>query len=244
MIQYGAADILMRVLREEIRRQKLRIVDLAKLLKVSEPTVKRYLAGKGVTLEVWTKLYEVLGLNIRQVAERAGSIMVYQQTYTEKQELAFCRTTGLYAFYDHLFNQYSVQEIMAKHKLTQKSAIFYLKSLDDIGLIKWKSGLEFSMLISGEPNWRRNGPLAKKHKERRLSAFFHGKKNSEHTRLARYLLTPEDLEVVREHATAVLTTAWRAEQRSKHLRGGKVKVWMLSLVDQFDDELENYIPNK
>src|SRR5262249_31447885 len=115
MTPYGPADILMRVLREEIRKQGLRIKDLAKLLKVSEPTMKRYLAGKGVTLEIWAKMYSVLNMDIRQVAERASSIMVYQQTYTEKQELTFCKIEGLYAFHNYLFYGYSPKEIMAKY---------------------------------------------------------------------------------------------------------------------------------
>src|SRR6185312_13327169 len=170
----------MRVIREEVRRQGLRIKDLAKLLKVSEPTIKRYLAGRGVTLEVWTKMYEVLGLDIRQMADRAGSIMVYQKTYTEKQELGFCKIPGLYAFHSQMLMGFSVKEIVAKYKLTEKSTIFYLKHLDDIGIIQWKSGFEYKMTLSGEPNWRKNGPLSRKFKDSIFSDFIYANKNSEH----------------------------------------------------------------
>lgn len=243
MIQYGSADILMRVIREEVRRQKLRVKDLAKLLKVSEPTVKRYLAGKGVTLEVWTQIYEALGLNIRQVADRAGSIMVYQETFTEKQELTFCKIPGLYAFHHHLFHGYSAKEIMTKHKLTEKSVIFYLKNLDNIGLIRWMSGLDFHMSITGEPNWRKNGPLSKKYRDKFFNDFVWAKKNSEHIRIASYLLTPEDLELVREHASSVLTTAWRAERRTQNLKLGRTPVSICILADVDVRDFENHIPN-
>jgi len=233
----------MRVIREEVRRKELRIKDLAKLLKVSEPTVKRYLAGKGVTLEVWTKLYEVLELNIRQVADRAGSIMVYQKTYTEKQELAFCKIPGLYAFCFHIDQGFSAQEIMTKHKLTEKSAIFYLKNLDNVGLIKWKGQLEFNRTHSGEPNWRRGGPLQKKFKEKNFNDFVVANRNSENVRMGGYVLTAEDLLVVRQQADAVLTTAWRADQRNKSIKHGKKTVSIFYLVAEYAPEHETVIPN-
>lgn len=243
MIQYGSADILMRVIREEVRKQKLRIKDLAKLLKVSEPTAKRYLAGKGVTLEVWTKIYEVLGLNIRQVADRAGSIMVYQETFTTKQELTFCKIPGLYAFHYHLFNGYAAKEIMSKFKLTEKSTIFYLRTLDDISLIQWKTGFDFNISYSGEPNWQKNGPLAKKYREKQVNEFLFSKKSSKNIKLGNYLLTAEDLHIIREYATSALTMAWRAEQRTKNMKQGKISAWICVIADEHDGELENHIPN-
>lgn len=243
MTQYGSADILMRVIREEVRRQGLRIKDLARLLKVSEPTIKRYLAGKGVTLEVWTKMYEALGLDIRQMAERAGSIMVYQETFTEKQELAFCKIPGLYAFHSQMLMGFTVKEIIAKHKLTQKSAIFYLKNLDDIGILQWKSGLDYKMTLAGEPNWRKNGPLSQKFKESIFSEFIYANKNSEHLRIASYYLTPEDLAIIRQQATAVLTNAWRSELRTKSLKQGKIPVSICILAERFEKDFEHQIPN-
>lgn len=243
MIQYSSADILMRVIREEVRRKELRIKDLAKLLKVSEPTVKRYLAGKGVTLEVWTKLYEVLELNIRQVADRAGSIMVYQKTFTEKQELAFCKVPGLYAFNYRIDQGFSAQEIMSKHKLTEKSVMFYLKSLDNIGLIKWKGQFEFNKSYSGEPNWRRGGPLQKKYKDKNFNDFVVANKDTQNIRMGGYSLTAEDLLAIRQQADAVLTTAWRADQRNRSIKHGKISVSIFYLVAEYDPEHQSYIPN-
>lgn len=243
MIQYGSADILMRVIREEVRRKQLRIQDLAKLMKVSEPTMKRYLAGKGVTLEVWTKLYEILDLNIRQVAERAGDIMVYQKTFTEKQELTFCKVPGLYAFFIQLTMNFTAKEIMAKFKLTEKSVFFYLKTLDDIGLIKWKGGLEFKANFSGEPNWRKGGPLSKKNKDTKFNEFVIGNRNSEHWRMGGYHLTLEDLDLVRQQASSVLTVAWRAEQRTNHLKRGRRPVSICILAEEYAPDFEHVIPN-
>lgn len=243
MIQYGSADILMRVIREEVRRKELRIKDLAKLMRVSEPTMKRYLAGKGVTLEVWTKLYEILDLDIRQVAERAGDIMVYQKTFTEKQELAFCKVPGLYAFFMHISMTYTVKEIMVKYKLNEKSAFFYLKTLDDIGFIKWKGGLEYKANFTGEPNWRKGGPLSKKYKNTKFNDFVIANMNSENLRMGSYYLTLEDLDFIRKHAMTVLTTAWRAEQRTRHLKKGKRPISICILAEEYAPDFETVIPN-
>ena len=138
---------------------------------------------------------------------------------------------------------YTVKEIMTKFKLNEKSAFFYLKTLDNIGFIKWKGDLEFKANFTGEPNWRKGGPLSKKYKEAKFNDFVLANRNSENLRMGSYYLTLEDLDLVRKHAMTVLTNAWRAEQRTRHLKKGKHPVSICIMAEEYASDLEAVIPN-
>ena len=58
-----------------------------------------------------------------------------------------------------------------------------------------------------------------------------------------YVVTAEDLQILRQQADAVLTTAWRADQRNKALKSGKLPVAIYYLVEEYSPEHERVIPN-
>lgn len=88
-------------IRLELKVRGITIKQFAKILKVSEPTVKRWLNAKGLLLDDWSKMLTALDLDAADIMTASTFGTKKQFEYTAKQEDALVAIPGLLAFFQH-----------------------------------------------------------------------------------------------------------------------------------------------
>lgn len=231
-------------IRTELRVRRITIKQFSKMLNVSEPTTKRWLNAKGLLLDDWTKMLDVLGLNPIDVMAKSNLASNLQFEYTIKQEDAFVEIPGLLAFFQHALEGHSAEQIASDHKLSKSVLSFYLKILHEIGLIRWRNGFEFSLVHSGEPKWRKHGALSKLFRNQVVSELIYTNKDSNKLRLGIYHLTKTDIEKLKEKLDIAFEFAKQSENRAKLMFEKSETIGLATICTQYRPDFLYVIPNK
>lgn len=214
------------------------------MLDVSEPTMKRWLRAQGLLLKDWSKMLKVLELSPLDVLSKANIIQKSQFEYSEKQEESFVKIPGLLAFFQQITEGLNAEQIASKFRLNSASVVFYLKKLDEIGLIRWGTAWTFSILKSGEPKWRKNGALSLAFRTQVFNELIYNNKNSEKLRLAIYRLSLSDIAKLQEMLADVFEFAKQAESRSKYMANRSKTIGLAVLNSEYQPDFLYSIPNK
>lgn len=168
------------------------------MLKISLPTMKRWLKGNGVLLRDWVRMLDMLNLTLVEIAKLAEGELSKKFFYSLPQEQEFAKEDGLLAFFDALLKGKTVSQIARHHSLSERSVIFYLSRLEKIGLIEWLPKNKVKLLVAGEPNWIKGGPLSKKFRRKIIDAHMSRYiDDSENLKIAVYSLGKESSQRVR-----------------------------------------------
>lgn len=110
-----------RLIKASVKVQGLTHSELAKRLGVSEPTVKRWLRGEGISIQQWLKLIDTTGIRFSDIASALDEPSIEQFEYSEKQERVLAEITGLLAFFQSLLMGHSPAYIMREDYLSKIS---------------------------------------------------------------------------------------------------------------------------
>lgn len=202
------------IIKQRTRLNGLTQQDLATNLRVSLPTIKRWLAGEFVTIDNLKRLCEEVGLTLSEVFAMVESYSVPKFQYTLEQEGFFAEHPDYLAFFDNLLRGYTVNRIQKKFSLSQRKVELYLAKLDKLELIDWLPQNKSKLLISGEPVWRKDGALAKKLRKEIFNSFqARDDQSNSYFFLHDYL--PEDAAAIQSRIEELIQFASRADKRSK-----------------------------
>ena len=235
--------IFLREVRKELRLRKLTTKKFAKMMNVSEPTMKRWFNGKGLLLKDWYEMLKVLNLNPVEVVGNSSVRSVNRYEYTLKQEDALSKVPGLLSFYQQIIEGISVDEIARNYDLKPRSLTYYLNLLDRIELIRWKEGYDFKLINSGEPRWRKDGPLAIKFREKVFNELIYENRKTEKLKLALYRVSLEDFQKIQELISEIYEYGKNAEQISKFKKGRLKTIGLASCISEYKPDFLYSIPN-
>jgi transcriptional regulator with XRE-family HTH domain len=156
------AKVLGGQIRRILKQRGLSQSDFALALRISLPTLKRWLGGSGCSLQDWLRMLNALNLNLAEAAHLAERELSQQFSYTLTQEQVLAKEEGLLAFFDALLRRKTVAQISRQHSLSERAIIYYLSKLEKLNLIEWLPKNKVKLLVSGEPRWIKGGPLSKK----------------------------------------------------------------------------------
>lgn len=124
-----------------MRQQKKTYLDLAKHLKTSEVTVKRFMSKEEINLSRMLEICNWLDLNLSQLEKIALNDSINKKVYfTEKQESFLVKNPQYLAFLFHLYADENPEKIQKKFKISDKSLNLYLLRLEKFDLIYQKNG--------------------------------------------------------------------------------------------------------
>lgn len=155
----GTADALLRELRNELRRRRITARDLAARMGVAEPTMRRWLHGKGLMLDKLEQLCRAAGLDMRDLLGATPDTRPGQFTYAQERALAADRALSFLFF--SLLNGAEPDSFQRDFKLPRARVEAYLQTLHRIGLIDYEPGRRIRMLTTRNVSWRPAGPLSK-----------------------------------------------------------------------------------
>jgi transcriptional regulator with XRE-family HTH domain len=153
---------LMDALKLRLKARGLRQRDVAERMGVGLATVKRWLAGDGLTAERLEELCDLAQISLFDLIELAGQAGTEKATrFTPFQEQALGRSPQLFFIFFSLLNGWPPEDCRRELRMTEDAMDEQLKKLARLGLIDLLPGGRLRILTAREVAWRPGGPLAK-----------------------------------------------------------------------------------
>jgi transcriptional regulator with XRE-family HTH domain len=214
----------MTVVKRHARTQGLTQERIARELGVSLPTVKRWFAGKGVTLDHLERLLGVVGLPLSEASAALSGPALFE--YLVEQESYLAKHPDAFAFFDHLVLGETVAKVRRKFGLSPQRTHQYLAQLERLELIEWLPRDRVTLRFDGEPKWRAGGPLSQAYRSHIRESFLAGR-GEERFFLHEY--SSEDAELIQAKLLEVSEIAASAHRRSKATMNAKPHGLFLAL---------------
>ncbi|MDR2507279.1 MAG: helix-turn-helix domain-containing protein [Candidatus Accumulibacter sp.] len=146
-------------LKRILKSQGLTYRDLAKSLKLSEPSVKRMFSSKRMTIDRLMEIGKLLGFTLSELAQEAAAEQPRIQTLTLEQEKFLVADTRLLLTAVCVLNHLSMANIVQTYQLSEQECLQYLLQLDRLRLIDLFPGNRIRIAISRDFDWLPHGPI-------------------------------------------------------------------------------------
>jgi transcriptional regulator with XRE-family HTH domain len=153
-----------------LRAQGMTYRELAKKLRLSEPTVKRDLARGNFSLQRLDRICEVLGVDIEELLSPGGTAL--RTELTEEQEQALVSNPRLLVSTYLLVNDWKFAEIVATFRLDANELISLLLQLDRLRIVDFRPPTRVRKLTARNFSWRKDGPVQAYFLRRVIPEFF------------------------------------------------------------------------
>jgi transcriptional regulator with XRE-family HTH domain len=165
-------DLLLKALKTIFKSRGLFYQHVADAMGVSETTVKRYLTGHGLTVEILERLCRVADLRISDLvsAIREGGAELPPLTHADEEKLA--QEPFLATLFYLIAKGHSPQSLQADFKLDDVEMNRYLTKLDRWGLIQLFPFNRIRMRVCPLFHVEKGGPLARSARQDSLSRMF------------------------------------------------------------------------
>jgi len=166
------AKELIETLKKELRLNHITYVDIAKLLNLSESSIKRLFSDGDMSLSRLEKICEVIGIDIAQLANKANEARrhVLKLSYEKEKELV--EDEKLLMIGVHLIYGWSYDKILNKYHIDIHEGQRYLTRLDKMGIIELLPENKVRIILSPDFQWIKDGPIQQFFENQVQSEFF------------------------------------------------------------------------
>ena len=147
--------------------------DLARLINLSESSVKRLFASNGLSLQRFEQICEVIGLSIFDIGEMAREENAVENLHTLSidQEQALADDVNLLIGFHLVLNGWDFDHIKNAFIWSEPEVIKILTTLDKLKLISLLPENKVQTLTAHNIRWRKNGAIRKKHQQTAFGEF-------------------------------------------------------------------------
>ena len=197
---HSEAPALLRALKSLLKARGLHYRDVAEQLGVSEPTVKRYLTGHNLTIDILEDIARLVDASLSDLLAISGEETV-QAALSPETERLLAGDPFLAGVFYLLVRGLTPATVQRDFNLTDAEINGYLTSLDRLGLIRLFPFNRIRVLVGRNFDVQRGGPMVRLAHDALLKDFF-GKFDvmAEDWLFAFGKLSPSSLERVRELA--------------------------------------------
>jgi transcriptional regulator with XRE-family HTH domain len=153
------ADQLIVALKKQLKQQGMTYRDVARALKLSEPSVKRLFASGRFTVERLVQISNLLGYTLAELAKEAQAGQSRLSTLTEKQERELVSDPKLLMVAVCSLNHWTMEEIVEYYALSAAECIKYLLRLDALRIIDLLPGNRIRLNVARDFDWLPSGPI-------------------------------------------------------------------------------------
>jgi transcriptional regulator with XRE-family HTH domain len=200
--------------------------EIAKIMKVSLTTVKRWFSGQGLDLERLEALLKLLGLSLKELSDSVGSMEAGEREFSLEQETAFARNPLLLAYFEQLLEGKSPQKLKQTFRLTEKQTSRCLRELERLRFLERHPGGRIKLLFTEQPRWRMDGPLWRRLKKKAIEDFL-AENTFKSVRLGLHRMNSDDLTRLETMLIDLQAFARSAETRAKHYPDRSVSIGLL-----------------
>ena len=165
------ATQLIATIKQQLKRQGMTYRDVARALKLSEPSVKRLFASGRFTIDRLVQLSNLLGYTLAELSREALAAQPRLSTLTEKQEREVVSDPKLLVIAVCALNHWTMGEIVATYRVSHAECIKYLLRLDKLRIIDLLPGNRIRSNIARDFDWLPFGPIKQYFQSKGLGDF-------------------------------------------------------------------------
>lgn len=133
--------------------------DVAVTLRISEPSVKRILSGRRLSVERLIQVCEPLGFTMSELLLQAAASVQQLRVLTAEQEAHLVSDERLLLAAVCALNHWTVADIVSTYRLTEAECVKQLLVLDRLGLIELLPDNRMRLRIARDFDWLPGGPI-------------------------------------------------------------------------------------
>jgi transcriptional regulator with XRE-family HTH domain len=186
---------LMFLVKKKAQERSLTQKQVAKEMRVSLPTVKRWWSGKGVTLQVLERICMLLEMPLSELFLESENRAHSRYSYTVEQENMLVQHPQALALFDLLVSGKSLGAIKRKYQLPEALVSALLLKLGRVKLVRVLANNKAVLMQQGEPQWIPGGPLSQKYRKTMIASLL-GEHAKEETTFLIHDYLPEDAALI------------------------------------------------
>lgn len=153
--------------------------DVAEVLELSEPSVKRLFSENNLSLHRLDKICRLLDMEISDLVALMNERVQSLTRLTEVQEQEIAGDLKLLLITVCALNRWTTQDLLDNFQLTEHECIRYLARLDRLKLIDLLPGNRIKLRIAANFTWLPNGPIQRFFQARIREDFFRSRFDKE-----------------------------------------------------------------
>lgn len=165
------ATQLISTIKKQLKNQSMTYRDVARALKLSEPSVKRLFASERFTIDRLVQVSNLLGYTLAELSKEAQAGQLRLSTLTEKQEREVVSDPKLLVIAACALNHWTLDEIVETYRVSHAECIKYLLRLDKLRIIDLLPGNRIRINVARDFDWLPSGPIKQYFQSRGLGDF-------------------------------------------------------------------------
>ncbi len=171
----SSPELVLQVLRTELRAAGITYKMLAERIAMSESSVKRMFGQKDMSLSRLEQICKAAGVAMEDVLRGAADVRPHADTLTLPQEKSLIAKPKLLLVAICCLGHWSIEQVLETYRLTEPECIGYLAELDRLGLIQLKPGNRYSLRVSNAFHWLADGPVQQYFRAHVVDDYFSGR---------------------------------------------------------------------
>ncbi|ALT77734.1 MULTISPECIES: helix-turn-helix domain-containing protein [unclassified Roseateles] len=171
----SSPEVLLQVLRAEMRAAGLTYKALGAKLDLSESSVKRMFSQGDMSLTRMAQVCAAVGVPMEDVLRQAADNTPHADTLTLEQEKSLVSDPKLLLVAISCLGHWSLEQIVETYAISEAECIGYLVKLDRLALIELKPGNRFRMRVSVAFRWLPDGPVQHFFRQAVVDDYFAGR---------------------------------------------------------------------
>ena len=171
----SSPELIVDVLRAELRAANLTYKTLAERIDMSESSVKRLFGQKDMPLSRLAQICQAGGIALEDVLRRAADARPQADALTLPQETALVAKPHLLLVAICCLGHWTFEQIVDNYRLTQPECITAMAELDRLGLIELRPLNRYGMRVSHAFHWLPDGPVQQFFREHMVPDYFAGR---------------------------------------------------------------------
>lgn len=162
--------ILVQGIKLRLKTQGLSYRELAQLLNISEPTVKRDLARGNFSLQRLDRICDALGVSVADLVQPPETAALTE--LSEVQEHALATNPRALVVTYLIVNDWTFDEIVSTFQLDDSQLVSLLLKLDELRIVDFRPPKRMRKLTARNFSWRKDGAVQEFFMRRVMPEFF------------------------------------------------------------------------
>ena len=164
---------LIETLKRSLKAAGFTYADVAEVLELSEPSVKRLFSERDLSLARMERICQLLEMDFSDVVRLMNENQQSIRELTHEQEQELVANTKLLLVAVSVVNRWPVRDIVSSYQLEENECVRLLAQLDRLRLIELLPGNRVKLLVDSHFRWIENGPIQRFFAQQVQSDFFH-----------------------------------------------------------------------
>jgi len=170
----SSPEVLLQVLRTQLRAAGVTYKILAERIDMSESSVKRMFGQSDMSLSRLAQICKAAGIAMEDVLRGAADATPHSDTLTLAQEKSLVADPHLLLMAICCLGHWSLEQVLETYDLSEPQAILLLAELDRLRLIELKPMNRYSLRVSNAFHWLPDGPVQQFFREHVVKDYFDG----------------------------------------------------------------------